>query len=147
MGPTDPYRNFRFCVVWDGRAVAGFSEASGLDTDAGGADYRNSRVGRRIPGPLKRGAITLGRGLTVDRSFQRWAGSVAAGGRTRKDLVLEVRNERGRPAVNYRLHGGWVSEFQALPDLDANANAVAIALIKIEHEGWDRDTGVSEPDE
>lgn len=147
MGPTDPYRNFRFCVVWDGRAVAGFTEASGLDPDAGGADYRNSSGGRRMPGLFKGGAITLGRGLTADRAFQRWAGSVAAGGSTRKDLVLEVRDERGRPAFKYRLHGGWVSEFQALPDLDANANAVAIAQIKIEHEGWDRDRGASEPDE
>jgi phage tail-like protein len=147
MGPTDPYRSCRFCVVWDGRAVAGFAEASGLDPDAGGADYRSSRGGRRIPGPLKHGAITLGRGLTTDRAFQQWADSVAAGVRTRKDVVLEVRDERGRPAFRYRLLSSWVSEFQTLPDLDANANAVAIESVRIEHEGWERDTEASAPDE
>jgi hypothetical protein len=32
-----------------------------------------------------------------------------------------------------------------LPDLDANANAIAIEHIKLENEGWERDTGVTEP--
>ena len=31
-----------------------------------------------------------------------------------------------------------MSEYQALPELDANANAVAIQTIKLENEGWDR---------
>jgi hypothetical protein len=35
----------------------------------------------------------------------------------------------------------------ALPDLDSNANAVAIQHIKLENEGWERDTSVVEPTE
>jgi phage tail-like protein len=45
------------------------------------------------------------------------------------------------------LHGCWVSEYTALPDLDANANAVAIESMKLELEGWERDEGTGEPDE
>jgi hypothetical protein len=38
-----------------------------------------------------------------------------------------------------------VSEYQALPDLDSNASAVAIEQIRLENEGWERDTSVVEP--
>jgi hypothetical protein len=34
-----------------------------------------------------------------------------------------------------------------VPELDANANAVAIQHIKLENEGWDRDLSVTEPTE
>jgi len=37
----------------------------------------------------------------------------------------------------------WVSEFLAL--LDADANAVALQRIKLENEGWERDTSIQEP--
>ena len=42
----------------------------------------------------------------------------------RKDIILEIYNEAGQLAIAYKLFRCWVSEFQALPDLDANANAV-----------------------
>ncbi|MND02972.1 T4-like virus tail tube protein gp19 [compost metagenome] len=54
-------------------------------------------------------------------------------------------NEKGHVALRYFLHGCWVSEFNAVPDLDANANAVAIETIKIELEGWERDPETGEP--
>ena len=49
--------------------------------------------------------------------------------------------------IAYKIYRCWVSEYQALPDLDANANAIAIEHIKIEHEGFERDTSVKEPRE
>ena len=65
----------------------------------------------------------------------------------RKDVILEVYNEAGQLAIAYRVFRCWVSEYQALPDLDANANAVAIQTLKLEHEGWERDAEVPEPNE
>jgi phage tail-like protein len=65
----------------------------------------------------------------------------------KKDLTLEVMNEKGQVALRYFLFRCWVSEFQAMPDLDANANAIAIEHLKIELEGWQRDLGTSEPKE
>jgi len=65
----------------------------------------------------------------------------------RKDVILEVYNEAGQLVIAYRLFRCWVSEFQSLPDLDANANAVAIQHIKLENEGWERDYAVVEPTE
>jgi len=65
----------------------------------------------------------------------------------KKDLTLEVMNERGDVALRYFLYRCWVSEFTALPDLDANANAVAIENLKIELEGWARDVDTAEPSE
>jgi phage tail-like protein len=65
----------------------------------------------------------------------------------RKDITIEVYNEAGQLALAYKLYRCWVSEYQSLPDLDANANAVAIQHIKLENEGWERDTDVPEPTE
>ncbi len=65
----------------------------------------------------------------------------------RKDIIIEVYNEAGQVVLAYKVYRCWVSEFQALPDLDASANAIAIQTIKLENEGWERDIEVAEPSE
>ena len=65
----------------------------------------------------------------------------------RKDLLIEIQNEAGQVAISYKVYRCWVSEFQAVADLDANANAVPIQHIKLENEGWERDQDVTEPTE
>ena len=56
-------------------------------------------------------------------------------------------NEAGQLAIAYKVYRCWVSEFQAMPELDASANAVAIQTLKLENEGWERDYEVREPTE
>jgi phage tail-like protein len=95
--------------------------------------------------------------VTHDTEFELWANlvwSLGAGLGTevalkgfRKDITIEVYNEAGQLALAYTVYRCWVSEFQALPDFDANANAVAIQHIKLENEGWARDNSVTEPTE
>jgi phage tail-like protein len=65
----------------------------------------------------------------------------------RKNLTIEVYNEAGQLAIAYQVFRCWVSEYQALPELDAGANAVMLQTIKLENEGWQRDTSVQEPKE
>ena len=112
---------------------------------------------RKSPGRTKFEAITLERGVTHDTEFEKWANKIWNFGAGlgaevslkdfRKDLIIEVYNEAGQLALAYKVFRCWVSEYQALPDLDANANAVAIQTIKLENEGWERDYDVSEPAE
>lgn len=64
-----------------------------------------------------------------------------------QDLIIEVYNEAGQLAIAYKLYRCWPSEYQALPELDAGANAVAIQTLKLENEGWERDYDVTEPTE
>ena len=102
-------------------------------------------------------AITLERGLTQDPEFHDWAakvwnfgaglGSEVSLADFRKDMYLEFYNEAGQLVIAYNIYRCWVSEYQALPDLDANANAIAIEHLKLENEGWERDTSVTEPTE
>ncbi len=130
----DPYKNFKFRIKWDGKYVAGVS-----------------------PGQTKYEAITLERGVTHDKEFEQWANKVWNYGSGlgaevslkdfRKDIIIELMNEAGQVAITYKVFRCWVSEFQALPDLDANANAVAIQTIKLQNEGWERDYDVTEPTE
>ena len=156
----DPYKNFKFRVKWDGRYVAGISKVSALKRSTEVVEHREGgdpSSSRKSPGRSKFEAITLERGVTHDKDFEQWAnqvwnlgsglGSEVSLKDFRKDLIIEVYNEAGQLALAYKVFRCWVSEYQALPDLDANANAVAIQQIKLENEGWERDYEVSEPSE
>lgn len=156
----DPYKNFKFRVKWDGRYVAGISKVSSLKRTTEVVEHREGgdpSSARKSPGRSKFESITLERGVTHDSNFEQWAnkvwnlgsglGSEVSLKDFRKDLIIEVYNEAGQLALAYKVFRCWVSEYQALPDLDANANAVAIQHIKLENEGWERDYEVGEPAE
>jgi phage tail-like protein len=162
VNPTrfDPYKNFKFRVKWDGKYVAGLSKCSALKRTTEVVEHREGgdpSTSHKSPGRTKYEAITLERGVTHDLEFEQWANKVwnFGGGPGaevslkdfRKDLIIELYNEAGQLAIAYKVFRAWVSEFQALPDLDANANAVAIQHIKLENEGWQRDADVPEPNE
>lgn len=156
----DPYKNFKFRVKWDGAYVLGVSKVSMLKRTTEVIKHREGgdpSTSRKSPGRTEYEAITMERGVTHDPAFEQWANKVwnyasGLGSETsladfRKDLTLEVYNEAGQLAIAYNLFRCWVSEYQALPDMDANANAVAIQMIKIDCEGWERDYAVKEPAE
>ena len=156
----DPYKNFKFRLKWDGRYVAGLSKVSALKRSTEVVEHREGgdpSTSRKSPGRTKFEAITLERGVTHDPEFERWAnrvwnfgsglGAEVSLANFRKDLLIELYNEAGQLAISYKVFRAWVSEFQSLPDLDANANAVAIQHIKLENEGWERDNEVTEPTE
>ncbi len=156
----DPYKNFKFRVKWDGRYVAGVSKVSALKRSTEVVEHRvggDPSTSRKSPGRTKYEAIVLERGVTHDLEFEAWANKVWHVGAGlgaevslkdfRKDVILEVYNEAGQVVLAYKIYRCWVSEFQALPDLDANANAIAIQTLKLENEGWERDVDVGEPTE
>jgi phage tail-like protein len=155
---VDPYKNYKFRVIWDGRPVMGVSKVSALKRSTEVVKHRDggdNSTDRKSPGRHTYEAVTLERGITHDLEFEKWANLVHAFSGDpamdlvgyKKDIVIEVMNERGHVAKRYFLFRCWISEFTALPDLDANANAVAIESAKIEVEGWERDVDTKEPDE
>ena len=156
----DPYKNFKFRVKWDSDYVLGISKVSMLKRTTEVIKHREGgdpSTSRKSPGRTEFEAITMERGVTHDPRFEQWANKVwnygaGLGAETsladfRKDLTLEVYNEAGQLALAYKIYRCWVSEYQALPDLDANANAVAIQMLKLDNEGWERDYDVKEPSE
>ncbi|MGB7926270.1 MAG: phage tail protein [Pyrinomonadaceae bacterium] len=158
----DPYKNFKFRIFYEGRtdAVAGVSKISALKRTTEVVKHREGgdpSTSRKSPGRTEYEPITLERGVTHDVDFEQWAnkiwnfgsglGSEVSLKDFRKNLIIHVYNESGQLAIAYKVYRCWVSEFQAIPDLDANANAVAIQHIKLENEGWERDYEVTEPTE
>ena len=156
----DPYKNFKFRVRWDGRDVAGLSKVGALKRTTEVVEHREGgdpSTSRKSPGRSKFEPITLERGVTHDAEFEAWANKVWHVGNGlgqevsladfRKDILIDLYNEAGQVVLTYKVYRCWVSEFQALPELDANANAVAIQSIKLENEGWERDREVPEPNE
>ncbi|HMR12469.1 MAG TPA: phage tail protein [Arachnia sp.] len=156
----DPYRNFKFRVRWDGRDVAGISKVGALKRTTEVVEHREGgdpSASRKSPGRTKYEPILLERGVTHDKEFELWANKVWHLGNGlgaevsladfRKDILIDLYNESGQVVLTYKVYRCWVSEFQALPELDANANAVAIQSIKLENEGWERDRDVVEQQE
>jgi phage tail-like protein len=160
----DPYKNFKFRVKWDGKYVAGVSKVSGLSRTTEVVKYRSGgdpSVIRLSPGQTSYEPITLERGVTHDINFEQWANKVRDYPNSikgdansnqivslkdfRKDIIIELYNEAGQKVISYNVYRCWVSEYNAMPELDALGNAVAIQSIKLENEGWDRDTSVKEP--
>jgi phage tail-like protein len=155
---VDPYKGFNFRILWDGKTVLGVSKVGSLKRTTEVVKHRSggeNSYDHKSPGRSSYEGITLERGITHDTAFEQWANAVQsyAGNAAmdlanyKKDLTLEVLNEKSQVALRYFLYRCWVSEFVTLPDLDANANATAIEHIKIELEGWVRDVDTPEPNE
>ena len=141
----DPYKNFKFRVKWDGRYVAGISKVGALKRTTESIPHREGgdpSTERQSPGKTKYEPISLERGVTHDLEFERWANKIWSYGAGlgaevslkdfRKDIIIEVYNEAGQLAIAYKIYRCWVSEYTALPDLDASANAVAIQSLQLQ---------------
>lgn len=145
----DPYRNFRFKVKWDNAYVAGLTKMGALKRTTEMVEFREAGVNitsRKLPGKSSFAPVTLEAGITYDTAFEDWANlvndfashSLTSLGDFRKNVTVDVFNEAGKLAISYNLFRCWVAEFQALPDLDSGANAVAITTIKLEYEYFKR---------
>jgi phage tail-like protein len=157
----NPYPGSKFILYMDGKPVAGLSKMSALKRTVpiikhrSGSDPSTTRLS---PGnPVEFSPITLERGVTHDPAFENWANKIWRYGANpgsevslkdfRKNLILNLLNEAGQVVIAYKLYRCWVSEYQALPDLDANGSTVAIQTITLQVEAWERDESVIEPAE
>lgn len=155
----DPYRTFMFQVIIDGKPVAGLKKMGMLKKSTEAIKWRSAgdpAHERVMPGGTSYEPVVLEQGLTHDPVFEEWAnlvnnikGSAAMSLLNyRKDITINVLNLQGEVAISYTLFRAWVSEYQALPDLDAGTmNAVGIQSITLQHEGWQRDESITEPSE
>ncbi len=157
----DPYKNHKFRVRYEsGAYVAGVSKVSALTRTTETVDHREGgdpSMVRKSPGQTSFGPITLERGVTHDPDFEQWANQVWNFGAGlgaevsladfRRNLIIEMYNEAGQLAISYFVFRCWVSEFQAIPDLDASGSAIAIQTLQLQHEGWERDVATVEPTE
>ena len=151
----DPLRSFRFKVKWDNLYVAGLTKMGAIKRTTEIVEFREAGeniVPRKLPGKTSFADVTLEAGITYDTAFEDWANlvndfashSITNLGEFRKNITIDVFNEAGQKALSYNLYRCWVAEYQALPDLDAGANAVAITTIKLAFEWFERDTSVIE---
>jgi phage tail-like protein len=151
----DPYRSFLFQVVVDGLVVAGVSKVGALKRTTEVVSHRPGNVISHqfhSPGLSKHEPIMLERGVTYDPVFNDWANEVYSpeglGGVSlanfRKDIIINLMNLQGIVVRAYKVWRCWPSEYVALPELDANGNAVAIQSLTLQNEGWELDPDVVE---
>ena len=155
---VDPYRNFKFRIKIDNVYVAGLSKCSALKKTTEMVEWYESgdpSTPHKLPGKTKYDPLTLSGGVTHDTTFEDWANLVnnfqgdasMSLKKFRKNVIVDVFNEEDQKVLSYQVFRCWVSEYQALPELDAAGNAVMIETVKLENEGWQRDTSVQEPTE
>jgi phage tail-like protein len=156
----DPYKAYRF-LVYFGKSttpVAAVSKVGALKRSSEVIDYKEGGdpIILKGLGRMKYEPITMERGVTFDTDFETWAnaaqvlksGSASTSlASLRQEISIVLLNEEAQPVHRYIVHRCWVSEFQALPDLDAGGNGIAIEHIKLENEGWERDTTLTEQKE
>jgi phage tail-like protein len=156
----DPYKNMKFRLKFEGQPqpVAGVSKISALKRSTEVVTHREGgdpSTSRHSPSLWKFEPITVERGVTHDPDFEAWAnliyttqGDAAISLKNfRRNLIIELLNEQGKVAKAYKVYRCWVSEYQALPELDANGHAIAIEHMVIQNEGWERDIDAPEPTE
>src|SRR5262252_5636784 len=156
----DPYKTYRFLVYFgqSSSPVAAVSKVGSLKRSSEVIEYKagGDAVARKGLGRTKYEPITLERGLTHDPDFEAWANAAqildkGSPSQSLKNLRKEVRidllNEEGQPVYRFFVHRCWVSEYQAMADLDGGANAINLEHIKLENEGWERDLSLTEPTE
>ena len=132
----DPHGVFCFRVEIDGIAVAGFSEASGLEAEIIPIDYREGNediVVRKIPGLKKFVNITLKRGLS-NLDLWNWIRNVGSGNPDRRNGSIILLNAEREPLLSFRFHNGWPCKWEVSP-LNALGNEIAIETLEICHEG------------
>ena len=153
---TDPYKNFTFRIKWDGKYVAGITRVSALKRTTEVIEIREGtepEITRKSPGRTNFDAITLECGFTNSDKLEKWAEEVRKADSQsepaladfRKDINIDLFNRKGKKMLSYKVFRCWVSEYQALPDMVSGANSVLIQHIRLENEGWERDTSVPEP--
>jgi phage tail-like protein len=153
----DPYKSYAFLVYFGTNTtpVAGISKVTGLKRSSDPIEYKEggNAIIRKGLGRTKYEPLTLERGITHDIDFEEWANAAqvldkGAPSTSLKNLRREIRidflNEERQPVLRFNVHRCWVSEYQALPDLDAGSNAIALEHIKLENEGWERDVSLPE---
>jgi phage tail-like protein len=158
----DPYKNFKFKLMWDGEYIAGISKVSALKRSTQVIKHREGGdpgTTRKSIGQSDFEPITLERGVTHDEEFEKWAsmvwsypdsdqfGESVKLASFRKDIVIEMYNVAGQKVLAYNVYRCWPSEYTAIPELDGSGNAIAIQSLTLQCEGWDRDDSVDEPDE
>lgn len=154
----DPYKTFKFRVRLEGEYIPGITRISPLARATETVLFRDgmdSSRPRLSPGTTQYEPIVLERGLSHDPTFENWANMVfnLDGDANmslkdyKKDMIIELLNLQGTPVMAFRVYRCWPSEYQPLPELDSNSSCTAMEKIVLQHEGWQRDTAVVEPQE
>jgi len=156
----DPYQSYAFLVfladnTTPAAAVSGVGPVRRY-TDVVEYHEGGNPLTVKVPGRTHYDSVVLTKGITHDAEFEDWANAVqvltngipsTSSANLRKNMAIVLLNEERRPVRRYVFYRCWVSEYQALPFLDAGTPATAFEHITVQNEGWERDTRLAGPQE
>lgn len=138
-----PLLTYNYRVEIEGLLVAGFSEVSGLEQELEVEEYKESGVDfiHKFPNGIKYTNIVLKRGMTDSTTLRDWftkvLDSVTYGKAIPKEasVYISLMNSLGEEKVRYHLKSVYPIKWTG-PQLNANANEVAIEILELVHEGF-----------
>ena len=137
----DPYPGFNFKVELGGRIVAGFREASGLDSSQDPVEYREEAdevsTARKLPGLNKHSNISLTRGVTDDAKLWEWWKKAMDGKVERMNGSIVLMDDAGEERARWHFVAGWPTKWTG-PSFNATSNEVGIETLEIAHEGIEK---------
>jgi phage tail-like protein len=133
--PTDPYTDFSFVLLVDGKTLGGFSHATGLHRVTDVVDHRDGNAVttavRNLPGLGKFDTVSLKRGLVDAALLSHWHDRGRFG---RQPATLALLDEHRRLAVVWHLSDAWVIQL-AGASRSSDRDVVAVELLELAHEG------------
>jgi phage tail-like protein len=134
----DPLLGFNFGVEIDGVLVAGFSEVSGLQSEAEVQEYReggvNEYMHKRV-GPVKyTGNLVLKRGISDKAGLWSWYADVAQGKIKRKTVSVVLMDSSCEEKQRWNFQRAYPVKWTG-PGLRAAAAEVAVETVELAHEG------------
>src|SRR5262245_22091096 len=132
---TDPVASFNFQLEIGGITRAGFSEATGLNSEAAVVEYREGTDDihtRKLPGLVKFGNVTLKRGVVLnDADMFALFKNVLDGDIVRADTMsIVLLDEKRQEVVRWNLRNAWPAKWTG-PELKANAGEIAMESLEL----------------
>lgn len=136
---VDPYANFSFLVEIDGITRAGFREVTGFDSTVEIKEYKEGGhdAPYKLPMQTKYSNIVLKWGLDDDREMYEWHRQTVLGNVQRKHGSIVLRDRQGNEKVRWNFFNAWPTKYDG-PDLNGEANDVAIETLELAHEKLER---------
>lgn len=132
-----------FGLQIDGVMIKQITEVSGLKMEQDVIELKqNSNDGKymvkKLPGRPKAGEVTLTRGLTEDKSFEKWIKDSRFGKmpNARKGGFIIVFDYEGQPIKRYKLTNAWPKSLE-IGTLKAGDTAVLTEKLVITYEEMD----------
>lgn len=138
MERPDAHPAFRFAVQIDGLAEAHFTECTlpALEVEVEEQKEGGFNAGTHLlPGRVRKGTLTLKRGLVTASDLLQWYADVMQGqlAKARRQVSITLLDSEGEPVLRWDFAGAFPSKWSG-PELSAGSTTIAVESLELSYE-------------